>query len=102
MAQNDIVILQEQEDGSLKETLLTPPLIGAQKLPIISEDAPSAEDNEDDQVWIRASDLQSFYLYNDGDSRTWVQLPPPPHSHEQSDVTNLESDMIVFSLAFGG
>lgn len=29
MAQNDIKVLQEQADGSLKETLLTPPVIGA-------------------------------------------------------------------------
>lgn len=83
MANTDIVVLQEQSDGSLKEVLLTPSVINAQYDVIIANTAPSVASVADNQIWIRKTDLQQFFLYNDGDTRQWIQLPPVPHTHSE-------------------
>ena len=86
MALGDITVLKEQGDGSFKETKLVPVEIGAQYTPILAGAAPAIEPLKDGQEWIRTTDFQKFFLYNDGDSRSWVQLPPPSHSHNISDI----------------
>jgi hypothetical protein len=91
MAAGDITILKEQLDGSLKEIKLVPSEIGAQYSPILSENAPAIENLEDNQEWIRTSDFQKFLLYNDGDSRSWIQLPPSSHSHPYSHTVFSEN-----------
>jgi hypothetical protein len=91
MANNDIVVLQEQLDGSLKETLLSSTLIQAQSKVIVSDVSPDVSNLSDNQVWIRKTDLQQFFLYNDGDTRQWIQLPPPPHTHPEIPLTGFGS-----------
>lgn len=106
MADKDVIILQEQLDGSLKEQKLTPSVINAQSLTIVSETAPDILSVEDSTIWVRETDLQQFFLFNDGDSRAWVQLPPSPHTHTNGSGAGTIYDSkipdTVYSTALGG
>ena len=53
---------------------------------IMSSDAPSTEDNEPGQLWWSNEDGRLYVLYDDGNSRQWVDASPDAGSDGITDA----------------
>ncbi len=84
MATNDIKVLQEQADGSLKETLLTSDFLAYANL------AACPATGEEGKIYV-TTDTNKLYRWS---GSAYVEVSPtPPHTHAIADIVGLQSSL---------